>query len=98
MFVDGEGCYLGARDEARAVVASGKNLYSIFSFGTDTDKSNDYLGELVDYAYNSPGIKANKRFYADNVPDDWENYAKIIIWYGRRNKKTIRNIERISLN
>lgn len=38
------------------------------------------------------------RFYADNVPDDWENYAKIIIWYGRRNKKTIRNIERISLN
>ena len=50
-------------------MASGKNLYSIFSFGTDTDKSNDYLGELVDYAYNSPGIKGNKRFYADNVED-----------------------------
>ena len=27
--------------------------------------------------------------------EDWENYARQIIWYGRRNKKTIRKIEKI---
>lgn len=35
------------------------------------------------------------RFSAPDVPDDWEGYARKIIWYGRRNKKTIRNIEEI---
>ncbi len=35
------------------------------------------------------------RLYAENVPEDWENYARQIIWYGRRNKKTIRKIEKI---
>ena len=39
--------------------------------------------------------KSDCRFYAEGVPADWENYAKKIIWYGRRNKKTIRNIERL---
>lgn len=40
-------------------------------------------------------IGCNVRFFAENVPDDWENYARQIIWYGRRNKKTIRKIEKI---
>ena len=35
------------------------------------------------------------RFFAENVPADWENYAKVIIWYGRRNKKTIRKVESV---
>lgn len=35
------------------------------------------------------------RFYADNVPDNWEDYARKIIWYGRRNKKTIRFVEKV---
>ncbi len=35
------------------------------------------------------------RLYTENVPEDWENYARQIIWYGRRNKKTIRKIEKI---
>ena len=35
------------------------------------------------------------RFSAPDVPSDWLNYARKIIWYGRRNKKTIRNIEAI---
>lgn len=30
------------------------------------------------------------RFFAENAPDDWSDYARQIIWYGRRNKKTIR--------
>ncbi len=33
------------------------------------------------------------RFFAENVPDTWKEYAKRIIWYGRRNKKTIRSVE-----
>ena len=35
------------------------------------------------------------RLFAENIPEDWENYARQIIWYGRRNKKTIRKIEKI---
>lgn len=35
------------------------------------------------------------RFFANDVPDNWKEYAKKIIWYGRRNKKTIRTIEHI---
>lgn len=35
------------------------------------------------------------RFFAENVPSDWENYARVIIWYGRRNKKTIRTVESV---
>ncbi len=36
------------------------------------------------------------RFFAYDVPCDWKEYAKKIIWYGRRNKKTIRSIEHIT--
>lgn len=34
------------------------------------------------------------RFFAQGVPYDWEGYAREIIWYGRRNKKTIRSVEK----
>ncbi len=72
-----------------------------------TPSSNDVTGEYEydwkSYFYN---ILANKetelektktklRFFAEGVPSDWENYAKKIIWYGRRNKKTISTIEKI---
>lgn len=33
-------------------------------------------------------------FFAENVPDSWEDYARQIIWYGRRNKKTIRKTQK----
>ncbi len=32
-------------------------------------------------------------FHANDVPEEWKEYAKRIIWYGRRNKKTIRSVE-----
>ena len=68
------------------------------------DATEKYNYDWKTYFYN---ILANKdaslereettlRFFADDVPSDWENYAKKIIWYGRRNKKTIRLIEKIS--
>ncbi len=50
------------------------------------------------FAGDSQALKEEEstyRFHAENVPDDWENYAKIIIWYGRRNMKTIRKVERV---
>jgi len=36
------------------------------------------------------------RFFADDVPDTWKQYAKKIIWYGRRNKKTIRKVAELN--
>lgn len=35
------------------------------------------------------------RFFAQDVPAQWREYAKKIIWYGRRNKKTIRTVESV---
>ena len=76
LFVDGGGCYLGAREEARALAATNRYFYGVFSFGTvrpegDTsntlyDSDNDYLGQLVDYAYNDEKAKDEYRFYAEN--------------------------------
>lgn len=70
-------------------------------FGNDVNETYSY--DWKEYFYN---ILANKdaslekkettlRFFAEDVPSDWENYAKKIIWYGRRNKKTIRAVEKI---
>ena len=70
-YVSGQGCYLGARDEARNAVLNGVNLYSIFSYGTNVDKTNDYLGSLMGYAYNdnSTGTVNEYRHYADTGSD-----------------------------
>lgn len=38
------------------------------------------------------------RFFSEDVPEQWREYAKKVIWYGRRNKKTIRTVERIKEN
>ncbi|MBQ6663655.1 MAG: VWA domain-containing protein, partial [Firmicutes bacterium] len=65
-YVSGEGCYLGARDEAREAVLNGVKLYTIFSYGTAVDRNNDYLGSLVDYAYNESGAKDEYRSYVQN--------------------------------
>ena len=42
----------------------------------------------------SPLIKKECRinFYADYAPDNWEDFARHIVWYGRRNKKSIRGV------
>ena len=77
-----------------------KNLI-VTPFGNDVEETYNY--DWKEYFYN---ILANKeatlekketslRFFATDVPSDWENYAKKIIWYGRRNKKTIRVVENI---
>ena len=34
-------------------------------------------------------------FIAENVPLEWPEWAKQIIWYGRRNKRTIKKTERV---
>ena len=43
---------MAAKDEARAIVNSGRTLYNIFAYGSDSDYNADYLGQLTDYAYN----------------------------------------------
>ena len=65
LFVDGEGCYLGAREEGRALASTGKDFYGVFSFGTTVDKNNDYLGDLLDYSYEED-VRSKNRFYADD--------------------------------
>lgn len=77
-YVSGEGCYLGARDEARAAARDGVNLYTIFSYGTSTDQSNDYLGKLTDYAYNSDSAKDSYRYYAGSG-DELKNQLEAIL-------------------
>ena len=67
-YAEGEGCYLGARDEARRLVGDeGAIFYALFTYGSDTDYNKDYLGKLVDYAYNNTSAKNNYRF---NVADN----------------------------
>ena len=44
---------MAAKDEARAIVNSGRTLYGIFAYGSSSDYSADYLGSLIEYAYNS---------------------------------------------
>lgn len=77
-----------------------KNLI-VTPYGNDIKAQ--YCYDWKSYFYN---ILANRdaelekrevtlRFFADDVPDDWKNYAKKIIWYGRRNKKTIRTVETV---
>ena len=67
-YAEGEGCYLGARDEARRLVGGeGAILYALFTYGSQADYNRDYLGKLVDYAYNEDDAKAEYRF---NVADN----------------------------
>ena len=65
-YVDGEGCYLGARDEARKVTSAGAYVYGVFSYGTTEDQNSDYLGSLIDYAYNDPTAKDDYRFFVSD--------------------------------
>ena len=75
-FVSGEGCYLGARDEARDVVNAGYELYGVFSFGDSTDENNKYLEKLVDYAYNK-NVHSDHSYYASD-PEKLEQALKSI--------------------
>lgn len=77
-----------------------KNLI-VTPFGNDVKSTYSY--NWKEYFYNIlankesklENIKTDLRFFAEDVPADWEGYAKKIIWYGRRNKKTIRAVESI---
>ena len=60
VYVDGEGCMNAAKDEARALIRDkGMELYGIFGWGTDDNFKRDLLGQLIDYAYNEPGISGD---------------------------------------
>ncbi|MBE6756037.1 MAG: hypothetical protein E7555_06230 [Ruminococcaceae bacterium] len=87
-------------DIMKELMSYQKNLI-VTPFGNDVKSTYNY--NWKEYFYN---ILANKeaklekkenslRFFAADVPSDWENYAKKIIWYGRRNKKTIRAVESV---
>ena len=78
-YVEGEGCYLGARDEARNLVGGeGAIFYALFTYGSTADYNKDYLGKLVDYAYNDTSAKNDYRFnVADNAA--FKNKLKAIL-------------------
>jgi len=77
-FVAGEGCYLAARDEARELVRDGAVLYGVFAYGPDADYENDYLGDLVEYAYNDD-VRETFRFKVEKSQQGLENTLKGIL-------------------
>ena len=69
VFVDGEGCMSAANDEARALIRDkGVELYGIFAWGSDDNFTKDYLGKLIDYAYNDD-VKGTHRFNASGTSE-----------------------------
>ena len=91
----------GIDGEVMKELASYQKNLIVTPFGNDVRAAYSY--DWKEYFYN---VLANKeavlekketslRFFADDVPEDWKNYAKKIIWYGRRNKKTIRAVEKL---
>lgn len=64
-------CWNAASDDARTIVTSGYNLYSIFAFGTDsgTNSGSNYLKALTNYAYTGNGSYTNydDQIYADGT-------------------------------
>ena len=87
-------------DKKEELMSYQKNLI-VTPFSNDV--TGDYEYDWKSYFYNVLAnketelkmVKTKLRFFADDVPADWENYAKKIIWYGRRNKKTISTVEKI---
>ena len=93
-------CYGIDEDIMKELMSYQKNLI-VTPHQNDTTESYSY--DWKNYFYN---ILANRdaslekkdvtlRFFAENVPSDWKNYAQKIIWYGRRNKKTICTVESV---
>ncbi len=64
-----------------------------------TEYEYDWKSYFDDVFANRDAALARKnvsiRFSASDVPSDWKGYAQKIIWYGRRNKKTIRSVESV---
>ncbi len=87
-------------DTMKELMSYQKNLI-VTPFSNDVKEVYSY--NWKDYFYNILANKETKlenkenslRFFANDVPSDWESYAKKIIWYGRRNKKTIRAVEKV---
>ena len=73
------------------VVPSGNDVTLDFRY--------DWLTYFTRILANAPQPleKKNVRlhFHAPDVPTGWEDYARRIIWYGRRNKKSIRLVEQV---
>ena len=75
-FLSGQACYLASRDEARGVVNQGMELFGIFSYGDSDDENNDYLGELVDYAYYDE-VRDTHAYYASDGDELKRNLSKV---------------------
>lgn len=73
------------------VIPSSNNVTENYSY----DWKNYFYNILANKEASLEKAETKLRFFAEDVPADWENYAKKIIWYGRRNKKTIRAVEKI---
>ena len=73
------------------VIPSSNNVTENYSY----DWKNYFYNILANKEASLEKAETKLHFFAEDVPADWENYAKKIIWYGRRNKKTIRAVEKI---
>ena len=68
IYVDGEGCMLGARDEARALVRGGYELFGVFGWGEQSDYDRHLLDGLINYAYNNETASVDHYFQAADTP------------------------------
>ena len=53
----------------------------------------DYFENIFDSSYTDPEYRANKIRLIGSQYDSWEEYARQIVWYGKRNGKTIKRTE-----
>ncbi len=74
------------------IVVPGKNsIRHSFRYDWDSYFKNVLANKKADIV-REPSVIS---FSADDAPTEWEDYARKIIWYGRRNKKTIRETKKI---
>ena len=59
--------YWAARDDARRIIRNGKILYGIFAYGNDDLFATDYIGQLINYAYDDTTARDKYRFNAKNT-------------------------------
>ena len=53
----------------------------------------EYFENIFDAEYKNPKKKENRIKFLYTRCDSWADYAKEIVWYGRRAGKTIKNTE-----
>jgi len=69
---------MASKDEARAIVNSGRTLYNIFAYGSTSDYNADYLGQLTDYAYNDSSERSTYYKSAASSEDVVKALAEIV--------------------